>query len=251
MTYFKIYDEEKVIGVGTTRDLRKYQEKHNILLTSDESAAQLIAIDGRYYHDPWMQDFPPCGIEYKECHVQAISFEEYEAFDTALKTDKIVKPIIDPEPLKVEDEEDVIAEPELTVDELRAMKIREMSLACNQAITAGFSIELKDGVQHNFSLTMQDQMNLLTIQSEILAGATEVPYHADGEEADMYSADEMALIIAAANAHKTYHLAYFNSLKKWLNSLKSIAAISAVKYGVTIPQRYQTALLKKLCPEEE
>ena len=249
MTYFKIYDDEKVIGVGTTRDLRKYQEKHNILLTCDESDAQLIAIDGRYYHDPWMQDFPPCGIEYTDCHVQAVTLEEYEAFYAALKTDKIVKPIIEPDPI-FDDEEEDIQEPELTIDELRAMKIREMSLACNQAITSGFSIELKDGAQHNFSLTMQDQMNLLTIQAQILAGAAEVPYHADGEEADMFSTEEMTLIIAAANTHKTYQLAYFNAMKKWLNSLKSIAAISAVKYGVTIPQRYQTALLKKLHPEE-
>ena len=244
MTYYKVYDDQKFYGVGTTRDLRKYQAKHGIMLTCDENSAECIDIGGKYYRDEWMKIG---AAETAFCNVKAITEDEYNILKGAKDTDEAVKLAIgEKEPSNVEEPDDV--EPEITVDALRDMKIREMSLVCNQTITEGFDLELKDGVSHHFSLTMQDQMNLLTIQAQILAGATEVPYHADGEDADMYSAEDMATIIAAANTHKTYHLAYFNALKKWLISLKSIAAISAIKYDVEIPKKYQTALLKRLRP---
>ena len=243
MTYYKVFDDAHFYGVGTTNSLRKYQAKHKIFLTCDENSAECIAVGGKRFRDEWMK---PCIVECEECSVKAITEDEYNILKAAKDSDEAVKLALgEKEPINVEETDE---EPEITVDELREMKLREMSLACNQSIVEGFGIELKDGAQHHFSLTMADQMNLLSIQSQILAGATEVPYHADDEEADMFSAEEMATIISAANVHKTYHLAYYNSLKKWLGSLKSIAAISAVKYGVEIPKKYQTALLKRLRP---
>lgn len=248
MTYYKIYDDGNFYGVGTTNELRRYQGKHRIILTSDENHAQFIFCDGELYRDEWMQSVEGCNVSYKECMVKAITEDEYNILNAAKDTDEAVKLALQDIVSEEEDEEEPEFDTEITVDELRNMKIREMSLACNNSITDGFSIELSDGQSHHFSLTMQDQMNLLTIQSQILAGATEVPYHADGEDADMYTVEDMATIISAANVHKTYHLAYFNALKKWLNALKSIAAISAVKYGTEIPKKYQTALLKRLRP---
>ena len=245
MTYYKIYDDGNFYGVGTTNELRRFQAKHRLVLTSDENSAQFISLGDEFYRDEWMKPVDLDSV--KECYVKAISEDEYNILNAAKNTDEAVRLALqDLEPEDPEDEQDY--EPEITVDELRNMKIREMSLACNQCITEGFGIVLSDGENHHFSLTMQDQMNLLTIQSQILAGATEVPYHADGEDADMFSVEDMANIISAANVHKTYHLAYFNAMKKWLNALKSIAAISAVKYGTEIPKKYQTALLKRLRP---
>lgn len=248
MTYYKIFDDRKFYGVGTTNELRRYQAKHKLLLTSNENNAQFIAVGEGLYRDEWMKDASGCNVGFMECSVKAITEDEYCILKSAKDEDEAVKLAIgEKEPVNVEEEEE--PELEITAEELREMKIRQMSLACSQSITDGFGIELKDGQLHHFSLTMADQMNLLTIQSQILAGATEVPYHADGEDGDMFSAEDMANIIAAANTHKTYHLAYFNAMKKWLNALKSIAAISAVKYGTEIPKKYQTALLKRLAPQ--
>jgi len=241
MTFYKIYDDRKFYGVGTTGELRRFQAKHRLVLTADESTAEFISVENVFFRGEWMKPVPS-GVTVKECTVEAITEEDYNALKTAVDLDSVINHTPIEEPIEEE------PEPEITADALREMKIREMSMACNQAITEGFSIELSDGESHHFSLTMQDQMNLLSVQTQILSGATEVAYHADGEEADMFSAEDMATVIAAANAHKTYQLAYFNALKKWLGSLKSIAAISAVKYGTEIPKKYQTALLKRLRP---
>ena len=62
----------------------------------------------------------------------------------------------------------------------------------------------------------------------------------------MYSADEMTEVIHAANTHKTHHLVYYNSLKKWVESLKRVASIREVAYGCKVPKKYQTSLLKSL-----
>ena len=215
MTYYKIFDGKAFYGVGTTNELRRYQTKHRLVVLADENNAEFIAVGNEFYRGEWMKPVPD-GFTAKECTVEAITKKDYNALKEAIDKDEAIKP----EPKEPEEEEESAPEPEVTADALREMKIREMSLACNQAITEGFGVELGDGNLHHFSLTMQDQMNLISVQTQILAGATEVPYHADGEDADMFSAVDMATVIAAANAHKTYHF----------------------------PKKYQTALLKKLRP---
>ena len=96
-------------------------------------------------------------------------------------------------------------------------------------------------------MTLRDQTNLAAATMQILSGETEIPYHADGEEFKNFQADDMLQIIGAANEHKTYHLAYFNCMKKWLNGLARITSIQAVEYGAAIPKKYQSAFLKSLC----
>ena len=73
-----------------------------------------------------------------------------------------------------------------------------------------------------------------------------IPYHADGEQSMFYTAEEIKQIIATANAFKTYHTVYFNSLKSYINSLTTIEEVSAITYGVPIPTEYQTEVLKVL-----
>ena len=50
----------------------------------------------------------------------------------------------------------------------------------------------------------------------------------------------MEKIIAKANDFKTYHIAYFNSLKAYINSLRSIDKVAAISYGDVIPSKYQS-----------
>ena len=135
----------------------------------------------------------------------------------------------------------------LTTDYVRDVKIREMSLACNRAIIDGFNITLH-GREEHFSLSVGDQTNLSSAAVQILSGATEVPYHADGDEFKNFSSDDK--IIEKANYHKTYHLAYFNCLKKWVSSLVRVKTIVGIQYGDEIPQRYQSAFFKSLIKEE-
>ena len=77
----------------------------------------------------------------------------------------------------------------------------------------------------------------------IAAGATSIPYHADGELCKYYTADDMANITAMATAHKTYHTSYYNSLRNWVNALSTIEEISSIQYGMIVPEEYCSDVL--------
>ena len=115
---------------------------------------------------------------------------------------------------------------------------------CRNTIEAGFDLELRGETKH-FSLATQDQLNLMSLN--VMAQTQSlIPYHADGEECDFYTAEEINEIIDTANAFKIYHTTYYNALKGYINSLETIEDIAAVTYGMEIPEEYQTNVLKAL-----
>jgi len=77
---------------------------------------------------------------------------------------------------------------------MKESKINEMSRICRQTIEAGFDLELRGETRH-FSLSTQDQLNLISL-STMAQTQSIIPYHADGEECEFYTADEINIIIA-------------------------------------------------------
>lgn len=133
-----------------------------------------------------------------------------------------------------------------SIDEAREDKIAAMSAACNAAITGGVDVELSDGNTYHYSLTLEDQLNMMNIQAMVASGAESVPYHADGEECRYYSAADFAAIADAATAWKLYQESYFNSLRGYIQSMTTVEEIEAVTYGMEIPTEYQTDVLRDL-----
>lgn len=127
----------------------------------------------------------------------------------------------------------------------RSVKIAEMSAICNNTITNGFDVTLNGGVEH-FSLTTQDQLNLITLINMVATGAETIPYHADGQLCKFYTATEISAIITAATNFKTYHISYYNSLKAYIDALTDTTVIAAITYGTAIPAEYQSGVLQSL-----
>lgn len=134
----------------------------------------------------------------------------------------------------------------LTIEDVANAKIAELSSECEQVIVNGFDIILSDNIKHHFSLTIQDQLNLITLSNLAAEGNDYIPYHADGELCRYYTAAEILNIITAATNFKTYHVTYFNSLKSYIKSMTSIKDISNVYYGTQIPEDFQSDILKVL-----
>ena len=183
-------------------------------------------------------------VEYRNVQVIQISQGEYETLFEAIETGEEIEFDNNDEPQQPE----VIVDPieEVTVDFLKEKKIQEMSAVCNNIIVAGFDTVLSDNETHHFSLTVQDQLNLITLSTMASAGETNIPYHADGELCKMFSAEDINTIINTATAFKTYHITYFNSLKVYINALESMSDVTAITYGVSIPVEYQSDVLKAL-----
>lgn len=223
--------------------MRTFQHKHSILLACDESMSQYIQCGDTLYHAQWMKPIDTDIIKYEVAKVIIIEKDEYDILYEAIeKGDDI--PIESDEP-KVE-EHPIEPETEVTIEYVKEMKISELSTICNNVITNGLDIVLTDEKLYHFSLTTQDQLNLITLSSMIASGENAIPYHADGELCRFYTATDIQLIVNAATAFKTYHVSYFNSLKSYVEALNDIKAISEIEYGIDIPTEYQSDVLKVL-----
>lgn len=147
---------------------------------------------------------------------------------------------------------DVIYSEEMkaSVEYLQNQKIAEMSTICNETIINGFDLVLSDGIKYHFSLTTQDQLNLITLSAEISAGAFAIPYHADDGLCKYYSASDMLKIIEMARNFKMYHTTYFNSLKAYIKSISNKEDIEKVWYGMTLDAEYQSDVLKEFMGQQ-
>lgn len=244
MNYYKLISGTNIVGIGSSLDMRRFQTKHRILLFCNEEKVQYIQYKDILYHDNWMLPITTDTIEYETAEVIKIDESEYNTLKAALETEDEI--VIEPETPVEEVPEYVDPNTEVTVDYVKSVKIAEMSNTCNKVITNGFDVVLSDGNSYHFSLTTQDQLNLITLSSMVANGEEQIPYHADGELCRFYSAEDINIIITTATQFKTYQISYFNALKAYIESLDDMNEIGAITYGVDIPAEYQSDVLKVL-----
>lgn len=203
MKYFKIIKDNEFIGIGTTRDMRKFQKKHNVFLVCDENEAQYIQCGEDLYHARWME---PVEGDSVIADVIRIEEDEYNCLLSAIESNEEIKfadePVVEYEPVVNEVEE-------LTVDYIRSAKLAELKHECNKAITEGFDMELGDGETRHFTLSMDDQINLLT---------------------QAYFDESMKPIVIEMNNFKSKHMERLKELEEYVSSLTTIEEISKVSY---------------------
>lgn len=128
----------------------------------------------------------------------------------------------------------------------RECKIKVMDAECVSAITRGIVVKLSDGEAHHFELSIEDQINLLSLQEQVISGEPYIPYHETKKPCVLFSNEDFQTIIKETNRHKLYHTVYFNNLKKYINELNDVNKINDISYGMEIPEEYQTEALKSL-----
>lgn len=132
------------------------------------------------------------------------------------------------------------------IKDVKAAKIAEMSVACNEVIIQGFDITLSDERSHHFSLEVSDQLKISKLNDRANAGITILPYHADGESCKFYSKEDVVALNKAMENCIEFQTTYFNSLRDYIESMADISDICAVEYGTDIPEVYQSEVLKML-----
>lgn len=129
-----------------------------------------------------------------------------------------------------------------TEDELleraQQSKFAEVSRVCQSTIYSGTDITTSKGTQH-YSLTLEDQTNISYAKNAIQNGATEFPYHADGELCTMYSATDINTIADKATEFKLYHTTYCNHLNIWIKRCTTRDEVAAIYYGIQLPTDLQ------------
>lgn len=185
-----------------------------------------------------LEGAPPLPNEDGVVRVEGISEEEYTNLHSRLHPDT------GEEPEQVVDEE-----LRLTAEYAKSAKIDEMRRDCEAAIIQGVDVTY-NGVTRHYSLELTDQLNILALQDAIEQGAQQIPYHGDNEPCRYYSQEEFSAVVAAANAYKTYHTTYFNSLKAYIESIETIDILDDIAYGATIPETYRSDVLKELLRDD-
>lgn len=252
MTYYKVIKDNEFVGIGTSYELRKYQLKHGILLVADDNTAQYIQINDKLYRDNWFKVLTTNTIEYETASISVIDESEYQQLFEAIDAGEEISNVTNDEDTYYQEDDNVVdSDSIITLDYLKTQKIKEMSYYCNQAIVNGFDVELSDGRTHHFSLTVQDQLNLITLSSLAASGVDNIPYHADGELCEFFSVNDIQMIVKAATELKTYHTTYYNSLKLFIQSLVDRDEVANVIYGANIPDEYKSDVLIALLSNKQ
>ena len=251
MRYYKIINSDRQVVDALIYDEISYvrfQQRNKLLVNCAKDEAQgFLSYDLlNVYRTDDMTKFPSsCNYLYDEVTMKEITEDDYNILRNAIDESKPIEPEPEPTP----DPEPEPEEPKPDDDTLQLVKsgkVSEMSKECNNTITNGFDVVLSDGKSHHFSLTTQDQLNLITLTGLVSSGETSIAYHADNELCKFYSAEDIACITNYATQFKTYHVSYFNSLKAYIEALEDVKEISLIEYGTDIPEEYQSEVLKAL-----
>lgn len=245
--WFKVIQNGAFIGAVTDQSFARYSPTSGVVHICKAIDGQYLFLNDKFYRDDWMLPLDPKSyVDYEKAMIVSISEKEYNI---------LVDPTVDhTEPINItqlmDSEKEIVehtsTESEVvTVEFVRERKLKELSEVCKATIENGFSLVLSDGASHHFSMSIQDQMNLIDLQRAIDLNEDPV-YHADGELMQFYSVEDAQDILIGANKWKNYNIALFNSLKNWINSLTDIEQIDAIAYDSEIPDEYCTNVLQVL-----
>ena len=118
-------------------------------------------------------------------------------------------------------------------DSVKAEKITEIKKDCEDYIYAGTSVTYSDGATEHFTYNLADQSNISEMFIAVMAGATEYPYHADGEICKIYTKEQIVTIYGTLSLFKTEATTYHKSLKAQISAMTDVDAISAIKFKET------------------
>ena len=133
-----------------------------------------------------------------------------------------------------------------TLEETKEEKVTEMNNTQQSVIQQGLDITLSDGTVEHFTLKDQDQTSLMGLQTLVAQGVENIPWHTSDqtEHCKYYSNADMAIITSKALQFVTFHVTYFRDLRIYVRALEDKEAVSNVFYGMSIPEKYQSDVLK-------
>ena len=182
-------------------------------------------------------------------------FGKYEEFTTLYKEEEngfILSNdgsvYVEPEPMPEPEPEPY----EPTLEDLQEAKVAEMNMAQQGIIAAGVDVVLTDGTTEHFTLEDHDQTSLVGLQSQVVAGEENIPWHTSDEKqhCKFYSNADMRKITTTAMNYVTWHVTSFRDLRIYIRSLESKEDVEKVTYGMDIPEAYQSEPLKAMMAQK-
>ena len=105
MNYYKIINDNLIVGVVDNDAMRKYQRKHNVTLICGADEAQYAQYKDTLYHDNWMLPVSD-NVPYTMAQIISINKDEYdELLEQLAIEDEIIVPNPEPEEESSQEEE--------------------------------------------------------------------------------------------------------------------------------------------------
>jgi hypothetical protein len=219
---YKIIQNNKVIDVVKYPQFINFLASGHIAMTDKTSANGIVGSDNKTVYS-----FQP-RAGYTVVTITEITLKEFERLQGLLSSDQ-----------------EVCAD-ESVLTNVRQSKIRQLSNQCKAFINAGFSVTLSDNKSYCFKLTAEDQLNLMSIEGQLNAGAETVIYHATNQPCRIFTRDDMLKVIKACRRPITYHTTYFNAAKQYINSLTDIEKINKFSYGMDASTIITDKVIKRI-----
>jgi hypothetical protein len=221
---YKIIQNNKVVDVVQIPRFVSFLASGHIALTDKTSAMGIVGSD-----DKTIYSFKPAQrADIQVATIKEINLEEFSRLQSLLNSDQ-----------------EVSADESALVKAKRDM-IAQLSSICKNKITAGFSIKLSDEVDYSFKLTTEDQLNLMSIEGQLNAGAETFIYHATNQPCRFFSKEDMAKIISTFKRYTLYHTTYFNVAKQYINSLTDIEKVNRFTYGTDVSEVVDDIVIKQI-----
>lgn len=219
---YKIVQNNKIIDVVKYPQFINFLASGHIAMTDKTSANGILGSDNKTVYSFESR------AGYSTVAIVEITSKEFERLQGLLNSDQ-----------EVCADEHVLAS-------ARQNKIKSLSSQCKAKIGAGFAIGLSDGESYGFKLTAEDQLNLMSIEGQLNAGAETVIYHATNQPCKVFSRDDMLKVIKAFRSHVTYHTTYFNVAKQYINSLTDLEKINNFNYGTDVSAALDDKVIKQI-----
>ena len=219
MRYFKLIKENNIFGVISDGNFRKYQKIRDMIFFSDIKSAQFIEYNGVFYRDRWLDPYP---IEMNDkftivyIDIKEIDEEEFNILKKTLQIEKQIQeqeqPAEEPEPI-IETPEQEIIEPDITLEYVKKIKIKELQKANQEKINQGSNITLDNGKTYHFSFDNTGLFNLITTMNT-----------------QQESQENINFILQKMNQFKEECDSYCNDLIQQVQSLNNIKDIDNIHY---------------------
>jgi hypothetical protein len=219
---YKIIQNDKVIDVVKYPRFVSFLASGHIAITDKTSAQGIASSDNETVYS-----FTP-RFGYQTVTIKEIAPEEFSRLQNLLNSNQ------------------EISADESALAEAKREAIKRLSSICKNKITSGFSIILSDGESYNFKLTTEDQLNLMSIEGQLNAGAETFIYHATNQPCRFFSRDDMTKIIATFKRYTLYHTTYFNVAKQYINSLVDIGKVNTFTYGTDVSEVVDDIVIKQI-----
>ena len=223
--YYKILKNNLIIDVVKNPYFTRFLSYGHIAFTDKFSAQGIVGSNGSTVYSFKPVDIPGVTV----ATIEEINEMEFNRLQSLLNSDQ------------------ELCADETVLTQTRKEVLKNLSNICKNKIKKGFSVNLSDGNTYSFSLTTEDQLNLISIESQLnLSDNKSFIYHANGQPCRSFSRNDMLLIIKAFRHHVLYHTTYFNVAKQYINKLNNIEKIKSFAYDTDLVKTVTDPDIKKI-----